>query len=115
LQSPDAASLQVHVSGTVRKLHPLIYEEVMAIAERSHRQCLSLHASANKTEVLLHYSARELRLSIRDDGPGIPADVIAAGGRRWPLGDSAACTRGPNASRRHSSCAAHPVRGPSGA
>jgi signal transduction histidine kinase/ligand-binding sensor domain-containing protein len=85
LQSPDAASLQVHVSGTVRKLHPLIYEEVMAIAGEAIANAYR-HASANKTEVLLHYSARELRLNIRDDGPGIPADVIAAGGRRGHWG-----------------------------
>jgi signal transduction histidine kinase len=80
LREADGVAPQIVVSGAVRKLHPLVYEEVLAIA------CEALanvyrHAMASRIEVRLHYGGRELQMVVSDDGAGIPAEVIAAGGR----------------------------------
>lgn len=89
LRTPQAAPLHMQVSGQPRKLHPLVYEEVLAIATEAIANAYR-HASAGSAgstggagsiQVQLHYDARELRLNIRDDGGGIPAEVLAAGGR----------------------------------
>lgn len=80
LRAPDAAPLHMQVHGQPRKLHPLVYEEVLAIATEAIANAYR-HTSAGSIHVQLHYEARELRLHIRDDGAGIPADVMAAGGR----------------------------------
>lgn len=80
LRSADGAALQVQVSGAVRKLHPLVYEEVLAIVCEALANAYR-HAMASRIEVRLDYSARAFQLSVCDDGAGIPAEVIAAGGR----------------------------------
>ena len=80
LRTPEAAPLQVAVSGQPRKLHPLIYDEVLAIATEAIANAYR-HAGDCSIAVQLHYDARELRLTIRDDGAGIPPEVVAAGGR----------------------------------
>lgn len=80
LRMPDAPPLQMQVSGQPRKLHPLVYEEVLAIATEAIANAYR-HTSAAAVQVQLHYDARELRLNISDDGAGIPAEVLAAGGR----------------------------------
>jgi signal transduction histidine kinase len=45
------------------------------------------HAQAKAIEVEVHYEPRELRINVRDDGSGIPGDVLESGGRdgRWGL------------------------------
>nr|WP_315249150.1 two-component regulator propeller domain-containing protein [uncultured Duganella sp.] len=80
LRMPDAPPLQLQVSGPPRALHPLVYEELLAIATEAIANAYR-HTSAGSIHVQLHYDARELRLNIRDDGAGIPAEVLAAGGR----------------------------------
>jgi signal transduction histidine kinase len=80
MRGVDGVAPQIVVSGALRKLHPLVYEEVLAIA------CEALantyrHAMASRIEVLLHYGRRELQMVVSDNGTGIPAEVIAAGGR----------------------------------
>ncbi|WP_175472480.1 MULTISPECIES: sensor histidine kinase [unclassified Duganella] len=80
LHMPGAAQLQVQLEGEARKLHPLIYDEVLAIATEAITNACR-HARASNIVVRLQYEARELRLTIRDDGVGIPTEVMAAGGR----------------------------------
>ncbi|MHA4867828.1 sensor histidine kinase [Duganella sp. PWIR1] len=72
--------LHVKVEGKLRKLHPLVYDEVLAIAGEAVANACR-HAGASRIEVQLSYGAGELRLCVRDDGAGIPAHVMAAGGR----------------------------------
>ncbi|MYM21845.1 hypothetical protein GTP46_04160 [Duganella sp. FT135W] len=80
LRSADSAPPQIVVSGVLRQLHPLVYEEVLAIACEAIANAY-LHATASRIEVRLHYGARALQMTVSDDGTGVPAEVIAAGGR----------------------------------
>jgi signal transduction histidine kinase len=80
LREADGVVPQIVVSGAVRKLHPLVYEEVLAIACEALANAYR-HAQANRIEVRLHYGQRALQMAVSDDGAGIPAEVIAAGGR----------------------------------
>jgi len=83
---PDAAPPRLTVVGKVRPLHPAIQQETLAIAGEAIANAYR-HAGASLIEVHLLYCARELRLSIRDDGAGLPPEVLSAGGREdhWGL------------------------------
>lgn len=78
---PEAPPPRLLVSGTPRALHPIVHEEVMAIAGEAIANAYR-HAAAGRIEVRLHYGTAELRLDITDDGIGIAPEVLAAGGRR---------------------------------
>jgi signal transduction histidine kinase/ligand-binding sensor domain-containing protein len=80
VRPPDAPSPRLLVSGTPRALHPIVHEEVVAIAGEAIANAYR-HAAAGRIEVRLHYGAAELRLDIADDGVGIAPEVLAAGGR----------------------------------
>jgi signal transduction histidine kinase/ligand-binding sensor domain-containing protein len=86
LRLPGAAPLQVRTIGAVRSLHPIIHEEVLAIASEAIANAYR-HAQAQQIEALVHYGADALRVTVRDDGLGMPPEVVAAGGRcnHWGL------------------------------
>jgi signal transduction histidine kinase/ligand-binding sensor domain-containing protein len=75
-----AADFRVHVEGTSRDLAPLVRDEVYRIAGEALRNSFR-HAGARRIEVEIHYETRHLRMRIRDDGKGIDAQVLSAGGR----------------------------------
>jgi signal transduction histidine kinase len=67
-------------------LHPVVFDEV----HRLGREALSnafRHSHANSIEAELHYERNQFRVCIRDDGVGIPADVLSHGFRagHWGL------------------------------
>lgn len=72
--------VSVAVTGDTRELSPLVREESISIAAEALRNALA-HAQAKRIEVLVAYSARDLRLLVTDDGVGIDEAVIASGGR----------------------------------
>ncbi len=78
-------SFDVTVEGTPRVLHPLVHEELQRIGEEAIRNAYR-HSAASSIGVLLSYNRRNLRLLIRDNGSGLPADVVAAGGRPGHFG-----------------------------
>ncbi|MYN24952.1 sensor histidine kinase [Duganella levis] len=80
LRAPGVASLQVSVDGEVRQLHPAIYPEVLSIVCEAIANAYR-HANAGRIDVRIDYRTAELRIIISDDGVGIPADIVAAGGR----------------------------------
>jgi len=80
LGAAGMAPLQVQAEGEVRMLHPVIYQEVLSIVSEAIANAYR-HANASQIGVRLRYRAAELRITITDDGDGIPADVMAAGGR----------------------------------
>lgn len=86
-QPPDAPPPRLLVTGKARALHPIVQEEVVAIAgeaiANAHR-----HAGAGRIDVQLDYGAAELRLRVIDDGVGIAPEVMAAGGRHEHWGFS---------------------------
>jgi signal transduction histidine kinase len=74
------------VEGSARPLHPILKEEVFLIGREAITNAFR-HARASKIEVELSFSAMELRLRVRDDGHGIPDEVLAAGAKpgHWGL------------------------------
>ena len=69
---------RIIVEGTPRVMHPLIRDEAYRIG----REALSnafRHSQANKIEVELEYTAKHLRILVRDDGTGIDMNVLQTG------------------------------------
>jgi len=66
------------VEGTARDLHPIIRDEVYRIAREALRNAFS-HAQARHIETEITYEERVFRLRFRDDGKGIPPDILDEG------------------------------------
>jgi signal transduction histidine kinase/ligand-binding sensor domain-containing protein len=77
--------LRVNVEGTPRDLAPLVRDEAYWIACEALRNVFR-HANASAIEVALTYDAWRFRLSVRDDGRGVGADVVESGGRSGHYG-----------------------------
>jgi signal transduction histidine kinase len=71
-------ALHVSMEGTPRELHPILRDDVYRIAREALRNAF-LHAQASKIEADITYSARLLRLRIRDDGKGIDPKLLNVG------------------------------------
>jgi len=71
----DASVIGVALDGASRNLNPLVREEAWRIAGEAMRNSFH-HADARHITVTLHYGARQLRLTIVDDGKGIEAATI---------------------------------------
>jgi len=71
---------RVQVEGQSRDLPPLIRDEIYHIACESLRNAFR-HAQARRIEVELRYDPRQFRLRVVDNGKGIDAAVLNAGGR----------------------------------
>ena len=69
----------LNVEGESRDLPPLVREEVYQIACESLRNAFR-HAQAPRIEVQIRYDSRRFRLHIVDNGKGIDAAVLSAGG-----------------------------------
>jgi signal transduction histidine kinase len=66
------------VEGPVRELHPILRDEVYRIAREALRNAFN-HARAHRIEAEITYGERLFRLRIRDDGQGIPPEIVEAG------------------------------------
>jgi signal transduction histidine kinase/ligand-binding sensor domain-containing protein len=66
------------VEGTARDLHPIVRDEVYRIAREALRNAFS-HAQARHIETEITYEERVFRLRFRDDGKGIPPDILDEG------------------------------------
>jgi signal transduction histidine kinase len=80
LTSADTAAFHLVVEGTPRDLHPIVRDEIYRIAREALRNAFS-HAEADHIETEITYGEKALRLRIRDDGKGIPLDLLAEGRR----------------------------------
>ncbi|MGC1550983.1 MAG: triple tyrosine motif-containing protein, partial [Rhodanobacter sp.] len=67
-------------------LQPDVLSDLFEIGRESIRNAF-LHAEASMVTVILDFSRRNLMLSVRDDGIGIPNDILARGGKvgHWGL------------------------------
>lgn len=74
---------RVRVVGTPVPLQTAIHEEVYSIGREALANAFQ-HSGASGIEVQLEYTARRLRVSVRDNGRGIKPEVLRAGreGRR---------------------------------
>jgi signal transduction histidine kinase/ligand-binding sensor domain-containing protein len=80
-----SVKFEVSVQGTRRDLHPMVREEGFLVT----REALSnafRHAHAHSIETEVTYGDTALHIRIRDDGQGISAAVLDAGGRPGHFG-----------------------------
>ena len=73
------------VEGKVRRLHPLVYEEVSRIVDEALLNA-ARHGQPETVEVVILYASREFRVHITDDGVGIDPRILADGGRSRHFG-----------------------------
>ena len=78
-------NFKVAVEGTSRNLHPILRDEVYRLATEALRNAFR-HAAAKNVEVEVRYDEKYFRLRIRDDGKGIPSDVLSGRGREGHYG-----------------------------
>jgi signal transduction histidine kinase len=86
LSNEGDAAFSLVVEGSPQPLHPILKEEAFLIGREAITNAFR-HARASKIEVELSFLATDFRLRVRDDGRGIPDDVLAAGARagHWGL------------------------------
>ena len=80
LATEDSAPFRLEVEGEARHLHPIIRDEIYRMAREALRNAFS-HAQARHIETEITYGERTLRIRIRDDGKGIPPEVLESGRR----------------------------------
>jgi signal transduction histidine kinase len=85
IMGAEGPQVQCTVEGKPRPLHPLVEEEALRVAEEAMRNA-AIHANASAINLLLTYDRLNLRLSIRDDGVGMPSSVLTQGGRNGHYG-----------------------------
>jgi signal transduction histidine kinase len=73
-----SAGFHVVVEGLPRDLHPILRDEIYAIAREAIRNAFR-HAKARNIEAEIRYSGSLLRLRVRDDGNGIDPGIVAEG------------------------------------
>jgi signal transduction histidine kinase len=78
LASGSGATFRVVAEGAVRELHPIVRDELYRIAREALQNSFA-HAGAEHIEAEITYEDRLLRLRIRDDGEGIPAEILDEG------------------------------------
>ncbi len=66
------------VEGPPRDLHPILRDEIYAIAREAVRNAFR-HAQARNIEADIRYSGSLFQLRIRDDGKGIDPEIVAEG------------------------------------
>jgi signal transduction histidine kinase len=82
---PPSPNFTVVVEGTSRNLHPILRDEVYRLAAEALRNAFR-HSAAQNIEVEIRYDEKYFRLRIRDDGKGIPSDVLSGDGREGHYG-----------------------------
>ncbi len=75
---PNSPEFRVVVESPSQDLHPILRDEIYRIAREALRNAFN-HSQARKIEAEITYGDRLLRLRIRDDGRGIPPDILEAG------------------------------------
>jgi signal transduction histidine kinase len=78
LAGEGSPKFRLVVEGAVRDLQPILRDEVYSIAREALRNAF-LHARAHEVETEISYGDRLFRLRIRDEGDGIPQDILEGG------------------------------------
>ena len=84
-ENGDAVSTHVEVHGTPQALHPLVRDETFRIAGEALRNAFR-HADAKQIVVEIRYDARQLGVTVRDDGKGMDPEVLRKGGKEGHFG-----------------------------
>jgi signal transduction histidine kinase/streptogramin lyase len=78
LAAESTAACRLVMDGAPRDLQPTIRDEIYRIAREALRNAVT-HAGARNIETEVAYTEREFRLRIRDDGQGIPSEILGQG------------------------------------
>jgi signal transduction histidine kinase/ligand-binding sensor domain-containing protein len=78
MATQDSKPFHLVVEGRTRNLHPIIRDELYRITREALRNAFN-HAAARHIETEITYGERAFRLRIRDDGRGIPTEMMEAG------------------------------------
>jgi signal transduction histidine kinase len=78
LSNENDAAFSLMVEGSNRDLHPVIRDEIYRITREAVCNAFK-HAEARHIEVEISYGGRVFRLRIRDDGKGIPEEILEQG------------------------------------
>jgi signal transduction histidine kinase/ligand-binding sensor domain-containing protein len=78
LAPQDSAEFRFILEGETRELHPIVRDELYRIIREALRNAFR-HARARRIETELNYGRRAFRLRIRDDGNGIPPEILEHG------------------------------------
>jgi DNA-binding NarL/FixJ family response regulator/anti-sigma regulatory factor (Ser/Thr protein kinase) len=73
----SAANARVTISGTPRRLDPVICEEIYWIGREAILNALR-HSRAARAEIEVQYGADDVSVLVRDDGCGIDPDVVCS-------------------------------------
>jgi signal transduction histidine kinase len=78
LSSGKDAAFNLIVEGSKRGLHPIIRDEIYRISREGLSNAFK-HSGARHIEAEISYGPQAFRLRIRDDGEGIPEEMLAQG------------------------------------
>ena len=78
LSNENTATFGLVVEGPTRELQPIIRDEFYRVSREALRNAFT-HAGARHVEAEISYGERLFRLRIRDDGEGIPAEILEHG------------------------------------
>lgn len=78
LMGDRSTAFRLGVEGNARDLHPILRDEIYRIGCEGLRNAFK-HARANRVEVEITFGEKVFRLRIRDDGVGIPPDILESG------------------------------------
>jgi ligand-binding sensor domain-containing protein/signal transduction histidine kinase len=78
LATGHSANFRLVIEGPRRELHPIIRDEIYRIAREALRNAFA-HSGAGHIEAEITFGERLFRLRIRDDGAGIPSEVLDGG------------------------------------
>ena len=86
LTTGNAPAVKISEEGIAHPLRTLVQEEFCKIGREAIGNALR-HANPTQIKVEIHYGRRLFRLTCRDDGAGIPDDIVHAAGRNghWGL------------------------------
>src|SRR5262249_18945626 len=85
MRKADSGEFKVVVNGTIRPLHPVVFEELSKIGKEALGNAFK-HSGAHSIEAELNYERGELRIRIRDDGWGIDSIILQQGHRKGHFG-----------------------------
>jgi signal transduction histidine kinase len=85
MRKAGSCSFSVVVNGSVRPLHPVVFEELFKIGKEALGNAFR-HSGAHSIEAELNYQRSELRIRIRDDGTGIDSIILQQGHREGHFG-----------------------------
>jgi signal transduction histidine kinase/ligand-binding sensor domain-containing protein len=74
----SSTTVRIIVEGKARPLHPLVSAEVAQIASEAFLNA-ARHSGADKVEAVIRFGQRELALEVRDNGVGLPEELLATG------------------------------------